>query len=77
MSKSPAGLAAVLQAITRGPQRSSLFYWLYDHHDALVEAVAGRPIRWAPLCREFADLGLTDLRVSLPHRPSPGRPGAP
>ena len=72
MSKSPAGLAAVLQAITRGPQRSSLFYWLYDHHDALVEAVAGRPIRWAPLCREFADLGLTD-RTGKPASPAIAR----
>ena len=72
MSKSPAGLAAVLQAITRGPQRSSLFYWLYDHHDAVIEAVADRPIRWAPLCREFADLGLTD-RTGKPASPAIAR----
>jgi hypothetical protein len=60
MSKCPSGLAAILEAIRRSPQRSSLFYWLHEHHDAVIEAAAGKPIRWAPLCTRFAELGLTD-----------------
>ncbi len=60
MSKCRTGLDAVLKDIVEGPQRSSLFYWLVEHHDEIAQAAAGRCIRWEPLRIRFAELGLTD-----------------
>ena len=60
MGKKRPGLGAVLKTIARGPERSSLFYYLYDNHDEIVRASAGRRIRWEPLAADFSNLALTD-----------------
>ena len=60
MGKSRSGLGAVLRDIARGPERSSLFHWLYDSHDEIVQASLGRRIRWKPIAAHAARLGLTD-----------------
>ncbi len=60
MGKKRSGLGAVLNTIARGPERSSLFYYLYDNHDEIVRASAGRRIRWEPLAADFSNLELTD-----------------
>lgn len=60
MGKSRSGLGAVLRDIARGPERSSLFYWLYDSHDEIVQASLGRRIRWKPIAAHAGKLGLTD-----------------
>jgi hypothetical protein len=52
---------AILAEVARGSDRSSLFWWLVDHHDELVEQAAGKRMRWEPLCARFADHGLTDI----------------
>jgi len=60
MGKNRSGLGAVLRDIARGPERSSLFYWLYDSHDEIVQASLGRRIRWKPIAEHAGKLGLTD-----------------
>ncbi len=60
MTRTQRGLKAVLKAITRSSERSSLFWWMFDHHDQLIAAAEGRRMRWGPLCERFAALGLTD-----------------
>ncbi len=60
MGKCRTGLDDVLKNIVEGPQRSTLFYWLVEHHDEIAQAAAGRSIRWEPLRVRFAELGLTD-----------------
>ena len=60
MGKKRPGLGAILRNVARGPERSSLFYYLYDNHDDIARAAAGRRIRWEPLVADFKDLDLTD-----------------
>ena len=60
MGKNRTGLGAVLKNVARGPERSPLFYFLYDNHDAIMQAAAGRRIRWEPIQAQVIELGLTD-----------------
>jgi hypothetical protein len=60
MPRRRAGLKAVIAEITQGADRSSLFWWLVEHHDELVEASRGRRLQWEALCKRFETLGLTD-----------------
>jgi hypothetical protein len=60
MTTNQAGPRAVLGQITHSADRSSLFWWMVEHHDDLCDAAQGRRLQWAPLCAQFAELGLTD-----------------
>ena len=60
MGKKQPGLGAILKIAARGPERSSLFYYLYDNHDEIARASAGRRIRWEPMAVSFISLALTD-----------------
>ena len=60
--KKTSGLDAVLNAIQRPPSRSSLFYWMVENHDRMIEGWSERVVRWAVLCAQFEALGLTDQR---------------
>ncbi len=57
---------SVLQTIARSDARSPLFWWMVDHHDAIIAAVAGERIRWAAFCTAVTRLGLTDTRGQPP-----------
>lgn len=59
MTKHP-DVEAVVNYLQQGPDRSSLFWWLAENHDALLEANGGKPIRWGPLASCLASFGLTD-----------------
>jgi hypothetical protein len=61
-----AALRALLASIARPDDRSPLFWWLLEQHDAIVAAAAGRRMRWATLCARFAELGLTDTKGKPP-----------
>jgi hypothetical protein len=67
MPKRATTFKAILSAVARG-DRSSLFCWLVEHHDELIEQAAGKRMRWEPLCKRFAEHGLTDIN---------GRPATP
>ena len=58
---SKGSIDAILRLVVRSDQRSSLFWWLFEHHDELrqAEAESGLGIPWRRLCGEFATLGLT------------------
>lgn len=55
------GLGVVCAKVGKPGGRSSLFWWMLEHHDRLLEAAAGRRFRWRDLCGEFAALGLSDV----------------
>jgi hypothetical protein len=54
-------LRAVVSEITRSGDRSTLFWWLVDHHDEIACAAKGRRLRWVALCAQFTAAGLTDM----------------
>ena len=60
MTRKRPGLPAILEHLKQGPERSSLFWWLHEHHDELMAASAGRRIRWEQIAERLADLGLSD-----------------
>jgi hypothetical protein len=61
MSRNRKGLRAVLREITQSADRSSLFWWMVEHHDELKTTASGRRLQWAALCTRFAELSLTDI----------------
>ena len=57
---------AVLQAVMNcvrepGSRHSSLYHWMAANHDRLLEAWAGRQVRWNDACDLLVILGLTDF----------------
>ncbi len=54
------GVRAVLNQIEQSADRSTLFYWMSEHHDDLIAKAKGRKLRWVELCVTFAGLGLTN-----------------
>lgn len=61
MGRHGKSLRAVVNEITQSNDRSSLFWWLVEHHDEIAEASQGRRLRWSALCTCFQEAGLTDL----------------
>jgi hypothetical protein len=57
---------AILKAIARGEDRSSLFWWMVEHHDEILAAAEGRQIQWGTFCAEVARPGLTDTKGKPP-----------
>ena len=66
MSASRRGLKAIIKKIEHGAERSSLFWYMLDHHDEFARAATGTRIRWAPLCEQFAADGLLDGEGKAP-----------
>ncbi len=62
MKTKRAGVRAILRQVEHSLDRSPLFYWLVENHDALVGQAKGRRLRWVDLCPTFAALGLTNQR---------------
>ncbi len=58
-----AGREAALAVAGRSPRRSSLFWWLFDNHDDLIEAkgLSGLGFPWKSMCPVFAELDLSLL----------------
>jgi hypothetical protein len=53
-------LMAMRETVRQGPDRSSLYWWMVDHHaDLIGEGSSGR-MPWRKLCADFAAEGLTD-----------------
>ena len=53
----------IFAIVARPSRRSSLFWWLLENHDALVEAEVstGLGLPWRELCAQFEALGLTSV----------------
>lgn len=60
MSRKHEEVEAVVSYLLQGPERSTLFWWLVEHHDELVEAKGCKRTRWGPLALQLASYGLTD-----------------
>jgi hypothetical protein len=55
------GWEAVIAAAHRSPRRSSLFWWLFDHYDELIEAkgLSALGLPWKSWCAVFSELELS------------------
>ena len=51
---------AALRQVEHSSDRSTLFYWMLEQHDALIARAKGRKMRWSELCVTFEQLGLTN-----------------
>ena len=60
MSDKREKVEAVVSYLLQGPERSTLFWWLVEHHDELIEAKGRKRTRWAPLAAQLAGYGLTN-----------------
>lgn len=56
----PTELQPILDDVAQSPERSTLFWWLREHHDVFLAAAAGRRIRWLPHIPRFLALDLRD-----------------
>jgi hypothetical protein len=72
MTKDPKGLRAVLSKISQSSERSTLFWWMVEHHRELKASSSGRRLQWEPLSIVFNELGLTDVNGN-PAKPSTAR----
>jgi hypothetical protein len=59
---------AIRAHLARSSDRSSLFWWLLENHDWILEEADGRRLMWIELCPKFAEMGLTD-RTGKPALP--------
>jgi hypothetical protein len=73
-SKGAVGRDSALAVAARSPRRSSLFWWLFDNHDDLIEAKGqgGLGFPWTAMCTVFAELELT-LAAGAPITPERAR----
>jgi len=62
MKHAPRQSRTILATIARSAARSPLFWWMVDHHDDIIAAVAGQRMRWPAFCAEATRIGLTDTR---------------
>jgi hypothetical protein len=55
------GREAVIAVVRRSPRRSSLFWWLFDHYDELIEqkGLSAVGFDWKFMCAGFVDLELS------------------
>jgi hypothetical protein len=72
MTKDPKGLWAVLREVGQSSERSSLFWWLVEHHRELKAGAVGRRLQWEKLSALFNELGLTDINGN-PAKPNTAR----
>jgi hypothetical protein len=61
MSKHPKTYKAILAEVAQPGHRSSLFWFLVEHHDNLIAQADGKRMHWDALCARFAEHGLTDI----------------
>jgi hypothetical protein len=66
--------SSALAIAARSPRRSSLFWWLFDNHDDLIEARGrgGLGFSWTAMCAVFVELQLT-LVAGAPITPERAR----
>jgi hypothetical protein len=72
MTKDPKGLRAVLHEVGQSSERSTLFWWLVEHHRELKAGSMGRRLKWEKLSALFNELGLTDINGN-PAKPNTAR----
>ena len=60
MRTSKRKLNAMQTVISRGPDRSSLFWWMVDNHASLLAKGSRGRMPWKTLCVDFAADGLVD-----------------
>jgi hypothetical protein len=66
MSRQKRDTEAILRTIERSEQRSSLFWWMVERHDEILQASERQRISWPAFCAEAAKRGLTDTRGRPP-----------
>jgi hypothetical protein len=51
----------ILETIAKPSNRSSLFWWMLEHHDEVVQAASGGRLNWKQICLEVTAIGLTNV----------------
>ena len=62
MARQKRDTKAILKTIARSERRSSLFWWMVEHHDHIIENARREAIDWRSVCADFAKRGLADTR---------------
>jgi hypothetical protein len=60
MKTSKRELKAMQQDVRHGPDRSTLYRWMVDHHAELLAEGSGGRMPWQKLCARFIAKGLAD-----------------
>jgi len=60
MKLSKRQLRTYLLTVSRGADRSPLFWWMVEHYAETERAAQGRRMPWVALCAQFAAFGLVD-----------------
>ncbi|MGH7120586.1 MAG: hypothetical protein ACREFP_16625 [Acetobacteraceae bacterium] len=66
MAKRNRDTKAILRTIERSERRSSLFWWMVEHHDEVMTAAKRERIHWVGFCVEAGRRGLKDTRGRPP-----------
>lgn len=59
---------AALKALAQGPERSPLFWWMYNRHADLERLWTGQRVNWLNFCSQMAALGIMDQTGKPPIR---------
>lgn len=51
----------ILETIAKPSNRSSLFWWMLEHHDEVLRAAGGGRLNWKQICEEVTAFGLTNV----------------
>lgn len=60
MKLSKRQLRTYLLTVSRGADRSPLFWWMVEHYAETAKAAQGKRMPWTALCAQFAAFGLID-----------------
>ncbi len=66
MKLSKRHLKRYLLTVSRGADRSPLFWWMVEHFEETTRAAQGQRMPWVALCAQFAAFGLTDGKGNPP-----------
>ena len=66
MERPGRNIKAILADLRYSAERSTMFWWFVENHDAIVETSAGQRISWATMSSRLAECGLTDRNGVCP-----------
>ena len=66
MRTKQAGARAIFRNVDRSSEHSTLFHWLVEHHDEMLNRSDGGRLRWSTLRLTFAEHGLTTANGKAP-----------
>lgn len=62
MARKKRDTKAILKTIAQSERRSSVFWWMVEQHDEIIENSKREPIDWRSVCADLAKRGFVDTR---------------